>query len=33
MLAGLEHMAAEIIRFDTVSRGQIGGYAGKARAC
>ena len=32
LLADLERMAAEIIRFDTVSRRRVGGYAGKARA-
>jgi hypothetical protein len=32
MLAGLECMAAEIVQFDTVSQGQVGGYTGRARA-
>jgi hypothetical protein len=33
MLAGLECMAAEIVRFDTVLQGRVGGYTGRARAC
>ena len=32
LLAGLVRMAAETIRADTVSRGRVGGYAGRARA-
>jgi hypothetical protein len=30
LLAGLERMAAEIVRFDTISRGRVGGYTGRA---